>query len=153
MKKSTKKLVGAGVAVIAVISYLMFTGLSQSSVYYLEVTELVNDPTKYNTQSARLSGDVVQGSVIKSNDVTSKLLKFEVSDELGSKVKVEYMGVVPDAFYDPNAVVILEGKFDATTTTFHAKTLMAKCPSKYENEDPASHDPTQAMSESSSKEI
>ncbi len=153
MKKNVIKLVVAGVAVVSVVAYLMFTGLTQHSVYFLEVSELLKNPTTYDNKNARLSGDVIQESVVKGGALNAKALRFAISDEEGSSVFVEYSGVVPDAFYDENAVVILEGTFKAETTTFYAETLMAKCPSKYEGEDPAEHNAATAADEKSSQSI
>ena len=63
-------------------------------------------------------------------------VRFQLADSENPdlRIPVEYRGVVPDLF-EPGAEVILEGGFDAQTAgLFSAKTLMTKCPSKYEKE-------------------
>lgn len=136
MKKWVKFAV-AGSAVAAVVAYLMITGLTNYSVYYLKVADLINDPHMYNAKGARISGEVVEGSIYKDKE-NAKLMRFDLADEDGSKMSVEYTGVVPDAF-EEGVTVIVEGKYDPDQTKFYAKTLLAKCPSRYEGEDPAAH--------------
>lgn len=136
MKKWVKFVI-AGAVVIGVITYLMISGLSQHTVYYVEVSELLENPAKFETKGARLSGDVVENTVVKDN-MDKKLLQFDITDSAGSVMSVEYKGVVPDAF-EEGVTVILEGNYDSSKKVFYAKTLMAKCPSKYEGEDYSEH--------------
>ena len=127
----------AAVVVVGVIAYLMISGLSQHTIYYLEVSELLEDPTKFDMKGARISGDVVANSIVKDT-MDKKLLQFAISDANGTAMNVEYKGVVPDAF-EEGVTVIVEGNYDPVKQIFFANTLLAKCPSKYEGEDPADH--------------
>ncbi len=136
MKKWVKFAVAAAV-VVGVVAYLMVSGLSQHSIYYLEVSELLQDPTKFNSKGARISGDVV-ANTIKKDTMDKKLLQFVIADTTGVSMAVEYRGVVPDAF-EEGVTVIVEGNYDPLKETFFANTLLAKCPSKYEGEDYADH--------------
>ena len=138
------KLVLAGVVVVSAIGYLLFTGLTDHTMYYAEVTELLSDPSKYNSKGMRVSGDVVENSVINS-ELNKKMIKFQVVDTQGSSMHVEYGGVVPDAF-EEGVTVILEGNYNPEKEIFVAKTLLAKCPSKYETEDPNAHPDEVALS-------
>ncbi len=131
------KLVLAGVVVVSAIGYLLFTGLTDHTMYYAEVTELLSDPSKYNAKGMRVSGEVVPDSVI-DGELNKKLIKFQVVDTQGSSMHVEFGGVVPDAF-EEGVTVILEGNYNPEKEIFVAKTLLAKCPSKYETEDPNAH--------------
>ncbi|MBC7196202.1 cytochrome c maturation protein CcmE [Deferribacteraceae bacterium V6Fe1] len=130
MKKGTKLAI-IGIIVIAAVFYLISTGFKQSGVYYLEVHELIKDPSKYNTKGIRVSGDVVDGTVVK--DTKNQHLEFVMADGTGEKMNVIYNGIIPDAFTE-EVQVIVEGKYDKDTNTFKATTLLAKCPSKYEAE-------------------
>ncbi len=136
MKKWVKFAV-AGAVAVGVVVYLMTVGLSQHSIYYVEVSELLENPSKFDAKGTRLSGDVVENSVVK-DVMDKKLLQFSIADQKGASMAVEYKGVVPDAF-EEGVTVILEGNYDPMKKVFHASTLMAKCPSKYEGEDPAEH--------------
>lgn len=130
MKKGTKLIV-VGLVVVAAIFYLISSGFKQSGVYYLEVHELVNNPSKFQTKGVRISGDVVNGSVVRDNKNQS--LKFVMADGTGVKMNVDYKGIIPDAFTE-DVQVIVEGRYDKNSNTFSAATLLAKCPSKYEAE-------------------
>lgn len=120
-----------GIIVVIAVFYLISTGFNQSGVYYLEVHELIKDPSKYNAKGIRVSGDVVDGTVVK--DVKNKHLEFVMADGTGEKINVIYNGIIPDAFTE-DVQVIVEGKYNKDTNTFNATTLLAKCPSKYEAE-------------------
>ncbi len=138
------KLVLAGVVTVSAIGYLLFTGLTDYTMYYAEVTELLSDPSKYNAKGMRVSGEVVSDSVIEG-ELNQKMIKFQVVDTQGSSMHVEFGGVVPDAF-EEGVTVILEGNYDPKKELFIAKTLLAKCPSKYETEDPNAHPEEVALS-------
>jgi len=135
MNKSSKFIV-AGLIVVAAVAYLLVSGFSSSSVYYLEVKEVLAHPEKFNKKGMRVSGDIVDGSVIK--DVKNQHLVFGIEDHSGGKMTVEYKGIIPDNFND-EIQVIVEGKYDTVTKKFVAKTLLTKCPSKYEAEDVNDH--------------
>lgn len=130
MKKGTK-LVIVGLIVVAGIFYLISSEFKQSGVYYLEVHEIVNNPSKFETKGVRISGDVVKGSVVR--DDKNQHLDFIMADGTGAKMNVKYKGIIPDAFTE-DVQVIVEGKYDKQSNTFTAATLLAKCPSKYEAE-------------------
>ena len=76
----------------------------------------------------KLPGFVLEGSVEKVAETAT--LRFVIADETRSyKLSVVYQGVVPDTFKEGGEVVC-EGTLD-NDGTFHATTLLAKCPSKY----------------------
>jgi cytochrome c-type biogenesis protein CcmE len=130
MKKGTK-LVTIGIIVVVAVFYLISSGFKQSGVYYLEVHELIKDPTKYEAKGIRVSGDVVKGTIVK--DAKNQHLEFVMADGTGKQMNVVYNGIIPDAFTE-DVQVIVEGKYHKDTNTFNASTLLAKCPSKYEAE-------------------
>ncbi|PLX70256.1 MAG: cytochrome c biogenesis protein CcmE [Denitrovibrio sp.] len=130
MKKSWKILFAGAVFVVA-IGYLLTTGFSSDSVYYLEVSEVLENPAKFNQKGMRVSGDVVTGTIVK--DFKKQYLEFNMSDEEGKAMKVIFNGIIPDTFKE-DIEVIVEGKYDIDGQVFHAATVLTKCPSKYEAE-------------------
>jgi|Wag4MinimDraft_13_1082653.scaffolds.fasta_scaffold00344_3 cytochrome c-type biogenesis protein CcmE len=128
MKKS--KFFIAGLVVVAAVGYLIVSGFKSNSVYYLKVNELVSQ-NETLSKGLRVSGDVENGSVEK--DVVNQHLKFVMTDDTGAKMNVVYNGIIPDAFNE-DVQVIVEGEYSKDTNTFNARTLLAKCPSKYEAE-------------------
>lgn len=128
MKKSWKFIAAAVVFAIAV-GYLFTTGLSSDSVYYLEVSEVLENPAKFNHKGMRVSGDVVDGTIVK--DFKKQYLEFDLSDMDGKSMRVVYNGIIPDTFTEDIQVVV-EGRYDEAKMVFNAASVMTKCPSKYE---------------------
>ena len=123
------KLFIAAAVVIAGISYLMISGISQTTVYYYKLSELMAQPS-VGANGVRVSGKVVAGSIRK--DAPTMSVDFVMGDN-DVRIPVRYTGIIPDTFKDDSEVV-LEGKLNADGTAFQAHTLLAKCPSKYEGQ-------------------
>ena len=112
------------------LGYLIFAGLTQDSVYFLNVSEaLASDRAELG--NARLFGkvspenlQVVDGKLGADFDLTDKM-------EAGKSLRVIYRGALPDTF-KPGVEVIVEGTFPSGDGAFIARTLVTKCPSKYE---------------------
>jgi cytochrome c-type biogenesis protein CcmE len=121
-----------GILLVSVaLAWLVFAGTRRNLVYYYEVDELLAASENLDGE-IRISGDVVAGSV--EHDAGSRELRFaitRVEAPTGSpSVPVVYQGTVPDIFR-PGIQVVVEGRL-AEDGTFHAETLLAKCPSKYQ---------------------
>lgn len=129
MKKNTVIYVIAFFLFVAGLGWLCYAGFSESGVYFLNVSEAkAADPGSLN--KARLFGVVAQGSVQKNLDI----LKFDLEDKDNSSllIPIAYSGAIPDTFKDGSEVIV-EGRMLADGN-FSAKTLMTKCPSKYQKE-------------------
>ena len=132
MKKHGRFMVGL-VGVAAVVTYLVWTGVSETMVYYLTPAELMakvaDDPT-FTEVGVKVSGKVMPGTYER---VQGELLhRFEVRDLADESVTflVEYRDALPDTFTE-DVEVVLEGRMDASGT-FQANTLLTKCGSRYE---------------------
>jgi cytochrome c-type biogenesis protein CcmE len=132
MKVHGRFMVGL-VGVAAVVSYLMWTGVSETMVYYLTPIELMQrveaDPT-FHDVGVKVSGMVIPGSYAR---VQGELLHtFQVRDLADESVTfgVEFRDALPDTFTD-DIEVVLEGKLRADGV-FEATTLLTKCGSRYE---------------------
>ncbi len=115
-------------AVVGLIAWLFVSGFDETMVYYMTVSELKAQTVKDEGRGLRVSGSVVPGSVVRSEDGLQ--MRFTL-DELGEQLPVVYRGIVPDTFKE-NAGVLLEGKY--LNGEFHAARLFTKCASKYESE-------------------
>jgi cytochrome c-type biogenesis protein CcmE len=114
---------GAPAAVVAAcVGYLIFTASGGSSEYYLTVSELRAHPS---AGDVRVAG-VVQGDVQKSNGGLH--VTFTEKDATAA-MPVEYSGALPDIF-QPGITVVAEGRL-GSDGVFHARTLLAKCPSRF----------------------
>ncbi len=123
-------LVGVG----AVVAYLMWTGISDSMVYYLTPSELLArieaDPA-FREVGVKVSGRVVEGSWERQAGGVG-VHEFVVADleDPETVFPVRYDDVLPDTFND-RAEVVLEGGFGADGV-FRAHTVLTKCGSRYE---------------------
>ena len=122
------------VGVAAVVGYLMWTGISDSMVYYLTPVELMErveaDPT-FHEVGVKVSGRVVDGTWQRRVD-GGGTHAFVVSDLEQPDVvfTVRYDDVLPDTFND-EAEVVVEGAYGADGV-FRAHTVLTKCGSRYE---------------------
>jgi cytochrome c-type biogenesis protein CcmE len=133
MKKSSIKTVAALLLILTGVGFLILKGVSDTGVYYRTVAEVLADSSLPEQRGVRISGEVVGGTI--EYDQSRLLLTFEVRD-LENETKtmnVVFNGVKPDAFKE-DVEVILEGRYEESANTFYAETLLAKCPSKYEEE-------------------
>jgi cytochrome c-type biogenesis protein CcmE len=119
----------AGSVIAVAVAYLVLTGMQSSAVYYLSVGELQRTGGSALGRPVRVAGNVTPGSVEKLNGGLA--LRFVVHDDSGSFPVVYRGGAVPDIFADQVQVVV-EGKMQPDGV-FVADTLLAKCPSKFED--------------------
>lgn len=117
-------LAGAAALVLSV-SYLVYGGIQQGATYWVTVGELQQRVGSLPPR-VRLGGTVAQGSV--RWDSPHRHLFFIITDGV-HRVPVTYSGVVPDIFAEGRQVVV-EGTL-GRDGVFRARTLLAKCPTKY----------------------
>ena len=120
-------------AILMAMGYLMYSGISDTGVYYRTVSEVLDQASIFDGQSLRISGEVVDGTI--QYDQENLTLSFAVRDTENDRVtmRASYQGVMPDAFKE-DVEVILEGSYSQYDNMFSATILLAKCPSKYEAE-------------------
>jgi cytochrome c-type biogenesis protein CcmE len=122
--KRLKFLIG-GLVIVVVVGYLIFSAARGSAAYYLTVSELKEQGS--STRNVRVAGNVVGESIVwEPRDLH---LGFDMVDESG-RLSVVYSGARPDMFRD-QAEVVVEGKM-GPDGVFEARTMLLKCPSKYE---------------------
>lgn len=145
MSRKLRFLFAASVLVGAVV-YLMYTGVSQSSVYYLTIDEFMEKKESLVGEGVRVAGRVEVGSVSKRMLPNGEEIKFRIGEfksegERAPGVDVYFVGVVPDMFKrEGGSDVIVEGKY--RDGTLYAQTVLTQCPSKYEAEDGAAAAPS-----------
>ncbi len=109
-------------SLILVIGYLLFTAI-YNQAYYLEANEIGKNPSKFEGKKVKVSG------VVFNVNKVGREYAFLISKD-GMGVFVKYVGAVPDAFGE-GVPVVVEGTY--SRDTIFAKTLLTKCPSKYES--------------------
>lgn len=132
-KSSNKAIYAVALALfLGGLGYLIFSGLTEDSVYFLNVNEaLATDRSEI--RNARLFGkvspanlDILDGKLGASFDLLDKV-------EADKSLRVEFKGALPDTFKE-DVEVIVEGSFTPDGKVFKARTLVTKCPSKYEEQ-------------------
>ncbi len=138
MKDNGKFFVGLG-GVALVVTYLIWTGISDTMMYYLTPVELMArveaDPT-FHEVGVKVSGRVERGSWTRGEggEGAEILHHFTVVDLLDESVRfpVEYRDILPDTFNDTETVdVVVEGRY-REDGVFEATVVLAKCGSRYE---------------------
>jgi cytochrome c-type biogenesis protein CcmE len=119
------------VVVVSSLGFLVYTGLNSNMVYYYHVDEFLPKANSLEGETIKVNGKVIDGTIHKDQ----LDYRFGIHGHAAANiVNVEYHGVVPDTFKDGSDVVV-EGKYDSDRKVFHATTLLAKCPTKYEPQD------------------
>jgi len=121
------------VGVALVVTYLVWTGISDTMVYYLTPTELlakVDEDPSFRSVGVKVSGRVVPGTYRKGEGELVHLFQVQDIEHEEISFPVRFQDVLPDTFTDETEVV-LEGRF-GDDGVFEAKTLLTKCGSRYE---------------------
>ena len=115
-KKNSKSLyLAALVLFLGGIGYLLFSGFSGGSVYFIDVAEaLAMSPDK--PQSVRLFGKVKAEGITALEEGVG--VRFQLEDKINATntLWVTFKGAVPDAFI-PGAEVIIEGVYTPDLVT------------------------------------
>jgi cytochrome c-type biogenesis protein CcmE len=132
MRRDRKFFAGL-VGVAAVVTYLVWTGISSTMMYYVTPSELmarVEATPELVGQGIRVSGNVVPGT---HEQATGELMhRFVVSDpdHPEFRLTVEFSHPLPDTFND-EAEVVMEGRY-LGNGVFEATEVLTKCGSRYE---------------------
>lgn len=119
---SSLKWLGLGALVAACVGYLVFSATGSSAEYYQTVAELRSHGS---TGDVRVLGTVLD-DVVRSDG--GLRVQFTAAQG-GQTMPVDYRGTVPDIFR-PGIQVVVDGRM-GSDGVFHARTLEAKCPSKF----------------------
>jgi cytochrome c-type biogenesis protein CcmE len=129
------------VIIMAAVSYLVYAGIRETSVYYLTMAEFAAKKSALIGQPVRVSGRV-QAGTMQWNPRTLDL-RFAMDgigetdgEAVPGSLSVQYNGILPDMLAEGRDVIV-EGIYKADST-FVAHTILTSCPSKYEPEVPAS---------------
>jgi cytochrome c-type biogenesis protein CcmE len=122
LPRSSVKWLGLGVVVAACVGYLVVSATGSNAEYYQTVAELRSSP---GSGDVRVLG-TVQNDVVRSDGGLH--VRFTAADA-GQTMPVDYQGTVPDIF-KPGIQVVVDGHM-GPDGVFHARTLEAKCPSKF----------------------
>jgi cytochrome c-type biogenesis protein CcmE len=130
MKNKTKVMVISAV-LIASFAYLVFLGMKEGTMFYLEVSEFVQQADQIGNRKVRVNGAIVKNSL--NFDPEALKLVFTMRDTKGpQRLNVLYRGAPPDLIEEEGVTLVAEGSYDKNQKVFVSKKLLVKCPSKYE---------------------
>ena len=123
------KYIFGGFIIVVFLGIMMYL-FTQSNIEYADDFVQV----KKTTKTIKATGSWVKE---KSYDINKedKTFSFFISDEKGNEMKVIYEGTIPNNFESATSVVVT-GKYQ--NGYFHAKDILTKCPSKYEEQQTSS---------------
>ncbi len=125
------KIIATVLAIAAAGGLLLFSSISEAE-YYKYTHEVVDSPADWEGKTLRVHGYVEPGS-INEQIVGQKTVREFILESEGRRLKVRNEGPKPDTFRDESEVVAkgtltrVDGEL-----VLDASELMAKCPSKYE---------------------
>jgi cytochrome c-type biogenesis protein CcmE len=132
-QRAVRVVVSAAV-IIGAFSVLFFAMAQKDALFYKHVDEVMASPDQWYGKSLQLHG-FVDGTILQKPNT----LDYRFSVKAGNAVVLaSYSGIVPDTF-KTGSEVVLTGQL--MPDGFHAKDVMAKCPSKYTPADPATTSP------------
>ena len=116
--------------IIVVFLGLMMYLFTQSNIEYADDFAQV----KTTSKTVKATGSWVKEKNYNINK-DEKTFSFFIKDEKGNEMKVVYEGTIPNNFESATSVVVT-GKYQ--NGYFHAKDILTKCPSKYEEQQTSS---------------
>ena len=122
MSRASLRWLGLGAVVAVCLGYLVVSATGSSAEYYQTIGEMRSHPA---AGSVRVLG-TVQDDVVRTDGGLH--VRFTAA-EAGQTMPVDYQGTVPDIFR-PGIQVVVDGRL-GQDGVFHARTLEAKCPSRF----------------------
>ncbi len=113
-----RRLIVAGVVVLAALGFLVVRGLGNATLYFRTADEAVAQRHQLGDRRFRIEGSVVGGTVHEANSSTV----FDIESK-GVHVHVQHQGDPPELF-KPGIPVVLEGRFQGES--FASDRIMVK---------------------------
>ena len=135
----TRLLILGGVIALAV-AYMVYAAFPGNTLYFVTVSEFVEDPGLSDGQTLRVAGALAPDSFRREDGST--LSHFSLGDKQADvpgiapgspQMEATYVGVLPDLFFNPHSEIILEGHYDGSDGVFATDNILVKCPSKYQS--------------------
>ena len=145
------------VLIVCAVGYLMYTGIRETSTYYLTIEEFLLQKEAMANEGIRVAGRVQKGSIDwnpKDLNLTFTMIAFKEKEgekdntstpvatsqqdghsEQHEGLAIHYQGILPDMFAEDRDVIV-EGEYipGANGNVLEATAVMTTCPSKYEAE-------------------
>ncbi len=119
------KYIFGGIIIVVFLGIMIYL-FTQSNIQYQDDFKQVMNTTK----TVKATGSWIKTKSYEI-DKKNKTFTFYMMDDKGNEMKVVYDGTMPNNFETATSVVVT-GKF--VGGYFHARDILTKCPSKYENQ-------------------
>ena len=143
-KNNRLKFIVGGVLLVAAIAFLVINAMSGNTQLYKTVDEFYAQQSQLVGRDLRIAGVVVGDSIqFTEIDAQNSRLEFDVVDDInnpGQRLHIVALNEAKPDLLQHEAQALIEGQADETGT-FYANQggLMLKCPTRYEELDPADH--------------
>lgn len=143
-KSSQLKFAVAGVLLLAAVVYLVINAMSGNTQLYKTVDEFYAEQDRLVGRDLRVAGFVVGDSIqFTQIDATTTRLEFDIVDNMDNPTNrlhvVAMNEPMPDLLQD-HAQALVEGQADANGVfMINAGGLLLKCPTRYEEMEPAAN--------------
>jgi cytochrome c-type biogenesis protein CcmE len=131
MSNKALKVVITVLVVVGALSALMYFSLGESLQQYKYVDEVLIAPQQWEGKALQVHGKVVPASIQRKPKTAE--YKFDLAKN--GKVMTTYFNFIPPDQFKDDAEVVVTGTL-AKDGAFHATSMTAKCPSKYEEQAP-----------------
>ncbi len=138
------KFIVGGVLILAAIVFLVVNAVSGNTQLYKTVDEFYAEQSRLTGRDLRVAGMVLGDSIeFTQVDATTSRLEFDIVDDSsnpGQRLHIVALNEPMPDLLQQDAQALVEGQADETGT-FHANPggLLLKCPTRYEELDPADH--------------
>lgn len=136
MKRDPRFFAGL-VGVALVLTYLVWTGVNETMVYYLmphELVERVREDPSLHEVGFKVSGKVVPGSHEEAPGAILHRFVVRDTEKEDVEIPVEFAHPLPNTFADgedDDTEVVMEGRY-RSDGVFEATEVLTKCGSRYE---------------------
>lgn len=125
MNRSKYIKIATGIAVVVFAYSIAFSSIDFISPYKY-VSEVLENPEEYYSRDVQIAALIVNNTYSRNNGIST----FVITDG-NDTLNVTYEGNLPASFREDVSIVVI-GKL-VSDNEFKATTLLAKCPSKYED--------------------
>ncbi len=115
--------------IVSILSFLIINNYSQSSAYYMKVSELLDEPPATD-RYLRISGVLLPDTITWNSETEN--LEFTIRDpETEDHLNIKFNEEEPDNLKN-NDLILVEGYYE--NNHLKAEQILYQCPSQYEEQ-------------------
>lgn len=144
-KDNRLKFIVGGVLILAAIVFLVVNAMSGNTQLYKTVNEFYGEQSRLTGRDLRVAGMVIGDSIqFTQIDATTSRLEFDIVDDINDpnapRLHIVAMNEPMPDLLQHEAQALVEGRAEQDGVFYaNAGGLLLKCPTRYEEMDPADH--------------